>query len=229
LRFEANPRWTVAVVGALQAQVKEEYAGQPREESLLSTELKLTRGGDKPNVSVSEGFGRVRIPALDESSMLTISRDLLAVNTFKPYETWHCFKPRVERALAAYTAVLPESKVSQVGVRYINRIEIDLRVGRPEDYLSHFAANIDPLGVELRGLLHRSEYAYRDGARLLVTHASAGHEDEDRALILDIDVVRALPVPVGTDEALVIIEDLHAKEGQAFEALITDASRELFK
>jgi uncharacterized protein (TIGR04255 family) len=48
------------------------------------------------------------------------------------------------------------------------------------------------------------------------------------AFLLDLDVVWEASQPSGVDTALTIVDDLHDREGKAFEAVITDELRRVF-
>lgn len=86
----------------------------------------------------------------------------------------------------------------------------------------------DGLPKRMPSFFSRVEHVYEDGVKLLLTHASAKAPPGSTAFLLDLDVVQVGEVATaGT--AMTAVDDLHAREGRAFEACITDATRKVFQ
>lgn len=72
------------------------------------------------------------------------------------------------------------------------------------------------------------EYIYDDNAKLLLMCANVEAPVGRSASLLDLDVIREDAEPIGMDTVMRTVDDLHDREGRAFEVTITDKTREVF-
>jgi uncharacterized protein (TIGR04255 family) len=149
----------------------------------------------------------------------------------RPYSGWEKFRQRIEAALRAYEEVDKPAGIRHIALRYINRIAIRSAKVHLGQYLTIAPQLPDTIPVTIAGFLWRLETAYNDGpTRLLLTAASAPSPAPDEvAFLLDIEVrsewtEQLLPVRA----ALTQIEELRQRAHSAFEAIITDRTREVF-
>jgi uncharacterized protein (TIGR04255 family) len=72
------------------------------------------------------------------------------------------------------------------------------------------------------------EFLYPDAVKLLLTQASIEATDGPPAFLLDLDALWESSEARSPDAIMAVVDDLHARVGSAFEAIITDAARERF-
>jgi uncharacterized protein (TIGR04255 family) len=229
-RFDSGGEWDPTLPGKLHSHpnLQGRYPGRPRAQRTLEASLKA--GADQPpNVSFKEGI--VRVQLLDESAkrMVTLGPDVLGVNDLRPYTGWSAFRPRVQAALSAYAEIASPKLVVRIGVRYVNKILVSREPLNLEDYFLCGPRTILGLPSTLNAFTVRTQHVFDDGVKLLLTFANL-EEPSVRApqFLLDLDVSWEGSEPVAVDEAMARVDDLHEREGTAFEATITDAMREVF-
>ncbi len=154
--------------------------------------------------------------------------DVLSVNVLRPYSGWEHFSPRIEAALQAYNEVAAPEGVSRVGVRYINKIILPMKWVALGDYFRCGPPSVSELPRKMAGFMSRVEFLYDDSVKLFLTQASIDAPEGRSAFLLDLDLVWESSEAKGLDTIMAVVGDLHEREGLAFEAIITDAAREVF-
>ena len=219
--------WDLTIPGKLHERVKTAYPGKPRQQKLLQASV-LTVQGQPPGFEVQEGISRVQLVDTEGRKLLSLGPDVLSVNVLRPYDDWEAFRPRIVDALQAYIDVSGTEKVSRIGVRYINKVVVHASDITLNEYFLCGPCVPPGLPKKVGGFLNRAEHIYDDGVKLLVTFASIDSEKESSAFLLDLDLIWEGSEPLDHDSAINKVDDLHEREGIAFEALITEKTRELF-
>lgn len=225
-RFAPGPEWDLTIPGRLHGKVQDLYSGKPRTQKVVSANVAMSEGGGPPALAMNQAIGRVQLPSEDGTRMLSVGPDVLTVHTLRPYDGWSDFKPRITSGLDAYRQVAEPAGLARLGVRYINRITIPEESLRLDDYFTAAPPSAPGLPNQMSGFLHRTEYVYEDGVKLLLTFASI--EGEEPTFLLDIDVIWEGEEPRSLDEVGTLVDELHSREGKAFEDLIKEPLRRLF-
>jgi uncharacterized protein (TIGR04255 family) len=224
--FRQAPEWDPTIPGRLlvQAPIKQMYAGKPEQQQLMRADAP---GPGLPGQLVAET--RVKFSDVTGTKILTVGADALSFSSLRPYEGWEQFSRRVADGLSAYEELVGPREVVRVGVRYINRIVIPHVSVELKDYFSLTLNTPDSFPPEMTGFMVQSTQQYDDGSTLQVRHAPVNGPEGSCAFVMDLDVawnIKSQPVPISA--ALPIAELLHSREGDAFEAVITDKTRALF-
>src|SRR5947209_10384383 len=66
----------------------------------------------------------VRFLDVDGKALVQIGQNLLTVNHLKPYPSWKEFLPLIEFGFRTYCGVTDAKRLRHIGIRYINRFEI---------------------------------------------------------------------------------------------------------
>ena len=230
-RFKADPDWDLTIYGKLadQPEIKEAYSGKPRQK--MTVQAALHTGPEQaPALAVREAQGRFQFVNEDATQLLSLEPNKLSVSLLRPYDSWKNFRPRVEAALKAYQRVAEPEEIERIGVRYINKIELPLEDKSIElgSYFLCGPPSAPGLPSKLGGFMSRVEYIHDDNVKLFLTQASIEAPENFFAVLLDLDVVWEGSEPFKKSSAMTIVEDLHLREGQAFEATITDKTRGIF-
>ena len=228
-RFVPGQEWDLTIPGKLHEHpdIKNRYPGKPRTQKSLEAAYRA-EPDQPPNLAVREGIARIQLVDLDGRHLISLGADVLSVNILRPYDGWGQFRPRIETALRAYLEVAKPTGVSRVGVRYINKI---LLPGNEIDIGTYFMSGFSSppeLPSKMVGFMSRVEYLYQDGVKLLLTHATVDAPERYSAVLMDLDVIWEGAEVKDLDRIMEIVDDLHEREGKAFEAIITDALREVF-
>ncbi len=141
-------------------------------------------------------------------------------------------KPRtqkiVEAALEADAEVAEPGGVLRVGVRYINKIVLPDQEVELKTWFRCGPPTVPELPGKIAGFVSRVEFLYPDAVKLLLTQASIDTPEEPSAFLLDLDVLWDGGEAQLPDAIMTVVDDLHERVGSAFEAIITDAAREIF-
>lgn len=228
-KFADDGRWNWTYPGRYWELVREEYDGSPRSEQTIA--VNAQQRARAVSTRAIAGVGRVFLTRSTDAGLLGLAPDSCSVHVLRPYPGWSEFRPRVERALEAYEQLDAEILISRIAVRYVNRIVIPGDQLNLAEWFTSSPTLPEGVSQSMTALMSRVETGYEDGARLAITLATVQHEKPgEHAFLLDLDLsfVPESPVPISTG-VYDIVESLHEREGSAFEAMITDATRELFQ
>jgi uncharacterized protein (TIGR04255 family) len=155
----------------------------------------------------------------------------MSVHVLRPYPGWHeDFRSRIERALQAYNETTAPKGVKQIGLRYINQIVIAADTIELEDYFTTPPQTPDRFPKRQAAIFSRIESIYTDDPiRLVFTFATVKPPEGKLAFLLDLDLVWSWSdQPLALDDVMEKVETLRHRERDAFEALITERTREVF-
>lgn len=234
-RFKSDQDWDLTIPGRLYAELEEEYPGKPRDQKAMEIGLDIQEGSP-PNIRYNEGLAKVQLLSKNGRRMVGVGPNALTIHILKPYQDldsetngWEDFKSRISVALKAYWNVAEPEGICRVGIRYINKIIIPQRELDIKEYLQVALPGAEKLPKDLTRFMSQVEYEYQDKVRLILSQGYAGMSQEcNRELLLDLDVIWSPPETVLQERALEMVDNLHTREGVAFEAIITDKTRELF-
>lgn len=232
-QFAPGREWDPTVPGKLHEHpaIKQAYPGTPRTQKILQAALQQpAQPGQVPGLSLQEGVGRIQLLSSDGRQILGIGSGSLSIHVLRPYSGWGEFRPRIEAALRAYADVVHSAEITRIGVRYINKIEISEPI---VDLANYFrcgpVSSVEGLPERIEEFLSRVVYGYEDGAKLVLTLASVQNSPHKPTFVLDVDTFRPCSsAHIEFSHLMDIVDDLHRREGQAFESVITEATRSVF-
>lgn len=177
-----------------------------------------------------EMLQRIQFFKTDETALVQVGINLLAINQLKPYPSWNAFKPLILQNLTRYLEIAKPKGFKRIGLRYINKIEFDKDSIELGHYLKYSPFIPPELPQKSVGFHFRVEIPYQDGRdHLVVILASAIPQKANcLSLFLDLDYFIAKPDGISLDQAPDWIEQAHSAVENAFEACITDECRKLF-
>ena len=149
-----------------------------------------------------------------------------------PRDGWDEWQPEARRLWAKYWDGTHPAGVTRIAVRYINQIRIPHSEFLPQHYFRTYPLLADELGSPITGFLLRAELPQADleGATLVLSQGIVqGSEPGVLPVLLDLDASRVTDLPPESDALWREIGVLHERVNSAFEACITDATRELFR
>lgn len=230
-RFVPGPgqEWDMTIPGKLHEHqnIKKQYSGKPRTQ-LAREAIVQSLPGRSPNLTVQEGVDRIQLVSEDGIRLISLAPDILSVNTLKPYDGWSAFRERIDIALRAYYEITQSIGVSRIGVRYINKIVLP---GSSIDWVTYFRYGklfVPDLESQVASFFSKVKYTYADDVTLLFTQATVDASGGHSAIALDLDFICENTEGKEINEIMSIVDDLHKREGIAFEAILTDATREIF-
>jgi uncharacterized protein (TIGR04255 family) len=230
-RFVNDAEWDPMLPLVFRDQIKESYPGKPVQRTPL--EANLRAGSDQAGASflLKQELGRIQFPSEDGKALVSIGPNVLSAHMLRPYQRWEEFRPRIEEALSKYSSTLPCDGVRRIGLRYINKIEIE-NAGSLDLNKYFTVPPMSPQGFPTRitSFITRTEHIYDDEPiKLILTFTDTSAKEGYAAFLLDLDLVWEFgDNPIPAEEAMNRVDTLRERERDAFEQLITDNSREMF-
>ncbi len=229
-RFESSQAWDWTVPGLVYSEVREDF---PKKKERHSIELGLQTGSAKTSHSVKEEVERMLFVREDDKALIQVGRDLLAVNHLAPYPDWKTFRAMIARALGVYRKIASPEELQSIGVRYINRLELQGSRAEIEDYLQAAPSIPETLPQTFASWVQRTQIPFEEANGMLAIQSGSLHdgspESQRLAFMLDLDFRTLRSQDLSLDEALFWVDRAHDEIERAFEACVTDKSRELFQ
>lgn len=187
-------------------------------------------GGAKANLK-KEKKGQ-RLSSYDETEILAIWPNSIAVSQIAPYKGWELFQKRFNRDFKILKKEIGIREIQRIGVRYINRIDIPAidPIVEHEEYINIFPklpGNLTPLTA----YAVQAELQLLDvGANLRINSAAVPSPVADHAsFVVDLDFYRIHDLPNSEKKLSEYLNSIREKKNEIFESLVTDKARGLFK
>lgn len=171
----------------------------------------------------------------DRTDVLQISPTSIACSRLAPYNGWEPFRKRAKSDWKIWKDVAGYQKISRLGVRYINRIDIpamDEEKIRIEDYLTIYPEYAESgLIVAMTNYTMQIVGPLEENNLKLVINSGAmpppleGHY----SILLDIDVIWEVDVPQKDNEIWKEFDLMRTHKNRIFEECVTDNARKLFE
>ena len=230
-RFAPSAEWNLTVPGLVYEKIRDSYLGEPRQQNLVAAEAIAGRMPANPELIAKMSFSKLLFSSEDAKKLVGVGPDLLSVHSLRPYEGWGNFKKRIDQALKAYLEVSKPVGVTRIALRYINRIVIpSVESVELYDYFTAYPQIPDGIPSNMSAVLTRTESIFDDiPVKLVIILADTEAPKGQLAFMLDLDVSQDwAEKPLSLEEAVSSLHELKEREGQVFETLITDRTRELF-
>lgn len=227
-RFKPSQEWDWTIPGLIYDKVKKDFP-KKRQQGSIQFQFQVT--GQENAEAVQGNIARMQFLREDEKALVQVGPDILVVNHLRPYPTWSVFKGMIIDALDIYKQVAQPEGLTRIGLRYINRIDVPRSEAQIEDYLLAIPQVPEPIPQLFATWVQRVEIPFEDTNGLLALQSGSIQQPQQKelAFLLDLDFSTLRAESVALDSALIWIEQAHDRIEQAFEASITDNTRELFK
>lgn len=228
LRFELDDEIGIPDLQNIQPELKPEY---PRsgEQLAVHFELNAQERSGKSDRPQTVGY---QFLSENQKRIVRVSRTEFAFSELAPYDRWETLRAEAKRVWAIVQKVLRPRRISRVGVRFINRIDIPCPPSGIElDNYFHAAPRIPselPQGLSTYFVRLEIPFDPPDGVLILALAAAPPAAVNVVSTLLDLDAVRQ-NLDTDPESAWSTIEELRDVKNAAFEASITDAARDLFK
>jgi uncharacterized protein (TIGR04255 family) len=231
IQFVPTDNWNLAYTGLFYEKIKSRYSGKPREQRVLEFATPGVISSQPLSLVQSNAreITKVQFPNENGQEIVTLGPASLGVSRLHPYSGWEKFQKQIIEAFNLYKQIANPQGIRRIGVRYINFIRPPDLSTPPSIYLTTPPAELAALGCNLSTFSQAYEYAYGDGAKLTVNIARVQDNRENLGFLVDLDTFKDWTVDFPkVNQAITVATDLRNRERDAFEALITDAARELF-
>lgn len=228
LQCELPAGTTLADVLGVHTRIKSEF---PTREELVNFKIHI-QPTSQSGLSSSEAGG-YRLISADAKQVVRTSLTDFAYSRLAPYDRWETLREEAKRIWEIYADVLHPLRITRAAVRYINRVDIPDPTGEGVELDTYFrtAPRIAPeLSQIMRTYFLRLELPMRLPNGLLIVTETMVQPARIGVVstVLDIDCF-VQNVDLDPAAAWQVIEELRQEKNAAFEACITEATRELIK
>jgi len=222
-----NSKWDPVVPGLVYEKVKGEFPVRKRG---YIQEIALSPEEESPKAQKSE----VAVFSTEDKSAsirIWLETPRFSVSRLQPYQSWGEFKPRIKTVLDAVTQVVEVKSVSEIILRYLNRIEVPKKPVEVEEYFEFNPSLGKRLPQNKSDFIVGCIFPFEAGRDLCKVQLTNGYSEREdiSAFILGIDYMLVKPEQVSWSSRLEWIENAHQKIEEIFEGCITDKARELFE
>jgi len=235
LRVELPEETSVDVLRDLHARLPDPY--HPPQE-LKEAMLEFRPGSSTPVRGTTPALVGFRFDRADEKRVLQAKLDSFSYSFLPPYTEWNVFRDEARALWNLYRDVCHPTHVVRAAVRYINRIDIPLKQAAPEglfqleDYFGtypHLASGLTH--YPMVGFMMQIPVLQPDIESTLFLRQAvvAPPNPEVVSVVLDLDLFRDVRWNAGDEDTIwSFVEKLRDRKNEAFEASITNKTRELF-
>ena len=173
----------------------------------------------------------VRFKSLDNLDVLIAADKQIAVSRLAPYTGWDTFFARARRDWEIFKKLAGYRRISQVGVRYINRIDIP-QTGAAlnvDEYLLIGPNVPQPPFPPMQNTTMQIRCPTPKGEIICNSARVDSPVVNHHSFVLDIDVIRRIDIPQKDDELWAYITEVRDQKNMLFEACVTDKARALFR
>jgi uncharacterized protein (TIGR04255 family) len=205
----------------------------PREDVLKGVQFQMRLNATSPTAPQSIEQIGYRLSSPDQTHILILmpTPPSLTMSQLAPYPGWDQFFGRFCRDWSVWKRSVGYRKITRVGVRYINRIDIpmDDPVVYEEQFLNVYPRIPEVLGPMMQYSVQTQSYI-SDIECVLTLNSSVvpspliGH----RSFVIDLDIGKDSP-PQNDADIYDLINRIRVAKNRVFEACITDRARELFE
>lgn len=173
-----------------------------------------------------------RLSSLDQTQILLLWPENFIVSQLTPYPGWDEFFERFRRDWTKWKRLIGYQKITRIGVRYINRIDIPFSgpLVEYEQYINVYP-HLPEVFTNVRGYGVQAQLQLADMDCMLTLNSLSvpspllGHA----AFIVDLDIANEINPPQNDEAIYELLNRIRLKKNEIFEACITPRARELFK
>jgi uncharacterized protein (TIGR04255 family) len=173
-----------------------------------------------------------RLSTGNQEQIVLVWPQIFVCSQLAPYPGWDAFFERFCRDWGVWKRSLGYRKITRIGVRYINRIDIPetAPIVQHEEYLNVYP-HVPAIFQTLMAYSVVAQLPLPEIESILTLNSSSspspllGHA----AFIIDQDIAKEGDVPQNDDAIYTLLNQIRAKKNEVFEACIKPPARELFK
>lgn len=213
--------WKTSLLGELYKHIQTDF---PELEPVAQVGIQLQIGAGEVGQAVLPSQQRMRYRHASRNLLLQLSENILSVNVLPRYPGWAQMLQDILDAWGQVREVINPAIITQIGLRYINRI---LKAHSDEtagDWLAPSTYIPESVLSSLSGFLSRLEVRTAPQNRLIVTLGDKTRSSiglDLSAIVLDIDCIVEKEIGIGDDALVNEATALHDVAWQTFAASIT--------
>jgi uncharacterized protein (TIGR04255 family) len=230
LEFQFETEVSIEAIGKAASKLVSTY---PHDETEMIFEASFDTASRRTAMKEST-LGR-KLSSEDRAKIVLARRKSLGFAELAPYPGWAEFSGRAKDGWQVWQRVVGNHKISRIGVRYINRIDIPQREKTdlidPKQFVT-IGLDIPEIGpshtIENYTLQVRKKLGVDDLEVVINTGLVDPPVPKSISILLDIDLSTTIDIPRREDQLWEKMDVMRNHKNAIFEACITDDARALF-
>lgn len=220
-RFKPSGHWDWTLPGRFYDQISEEFSDRSQENG-WAVELKAGPG-DIQYSQINAAPERIKMIRPDNSAMVQVGVELLAINQLRPYPDWDSFRTLILKMYETYTSLYNIAGLERIGLRYINQISLkDLK--DLSDFITPTPILKNSLDRPLANFYQRYELR-QDSPQGILIFQTGNHEKE--CVVIDLDFFSTDVDHLSTKPSLILWLD--AAHERIYESFVDSLHPNLYK
>jgi len=226
--FIPGKPWDITIPGLFYEKVRDKF---PEKKQQVGFGVEFGPKEGRVEQKIKMAAPRMQFLRSDKTALIQVGTNLLVINHLKPYPTWNEFKPMIFENLNYYKDIANPKGFKQIGLRYINKIDIPGDSIKMEDYFNFYPTIPKELPQIHSAFNINVKVPYKDNYEYLALtlRSAISEKPEVVSIILDLYYIMAMPEKVSFEQVDGWIENAHTTIEKAFESCITDKCRNLFE
>lgn len=222
-RFKSEHPWDWTIPGIIYERIRDKFPVK-RQQAGLEITLGPGEGTLVPVPIPPTAINRMQFVREDESALIQLGSNLLAVNQFQPYPEWPKFKRQIMEQLDTYRSVAEPDGFARLGLRYVNRVDIPGAHIELKDYFKALPQVPPELPDTWSAFVMSVNVAYAGPASTLrISVATMPPVSQDRVLVLlDLDLFSEGEEMPNFDQIEEWLESSHTRIEEAFDGSVTE-------
>ena len=211
------------------AEVHQGHEGDyPKREELFIVHGEMSVGPEI-GASARRTSNGYRSVSKDGRQVFQARLDGFTFNRLAPYETWEAFRDEARHLWNSYRAIANPKNITRIGVRYINRLDIQLPIANFKNYLRTVPEISLGMSQGLSGYFMQLQLPQTDLNAMLVLNQALIPPPAPQivSVLLDIDLYSDSDLPSDEQDLWERFEIFHTRKNKVFEACITDRVRRM--
>ncbi len=224
-RFVPSDTWDWTIPGLLYEKIKGEF---PERSQFKGLGVQIHLGPNAPPAAdMRTGPERVQLKRSDDSAMVQIGENLLAINHLRPYPDWENFRELILNILQKYRDVTESVPLlERIGLRYINQIEVPQDKFETGDYITLEPPLSGSLDKPLSSFYQRYELVQDSPVGVLIHQTGIQRKKDQTVIMLDLDFgSEDVKHITDTDGIKTWLDSAHAR---VLDAFIASLNRNLY-
>jgi len=191
-----------------------------------------TRPGTPQITTTAGGPTGYIFRSADNKQAVQALRQGFTFSRFKPYEDWERFSREARDLWSRYATLTKPEKVTRIGLRYINRLDLPLPFNDFKEYLLTVPEIAPGLPQGLASFFFRVVIPVEKAEAFAIITETIVEGEESKGVvpvILDIDVFRMGAFPIVADKVWPAFDRLRELKNDLFFKTLTDKAKDLFK
>ncbi len=231
-RCRAEATWEEAVI---LEQLKSRLPDYPLALAQRAFQQEFQFGLNQPAQGTYQDLGLkgFRFQSKDNLQITQFNRDGFAFSRLQPYESWQHFSLEAFRLWEIYAELARPTQIQRLGLRFINRINLEPEQGTLDHYLSAPPQTPEELGFPFITFLHHDSFAV-PGKPYIVNVVKTVQPQQSAgvappALIFDIDVFSEQPFVLEAATMNQRVAEMRWLKNKFFFGNITSGALETFR